>query len=219
MFQGLTHEKQKTPNRTQPLATPQWRHRALNFTFIGGGGNEASNAIVVGNSVVSVTGWTQSNGLATPGAFQTSRGGGVYDAFVARLNGTGGLFYFTYFGGSGNEAGNDIVINSAGVTYITGVTNSTNFPLVNPLPSPNRGLYDAFVARGALNGQGVADIAFSTVLGGEDNDAGLSIGVDGVSNVYVAGYSWSSNFRTVAGSFDTVHNGGVSDAVVFKLTP
>jgi hypothetical protein len=169
----------------------------------------------VGNSVVSITGSTQtSNFPTTRGAYDTSFNNGSTDAFVARLNAMGSsLIYSTFLGDNGSEVGNDIVIDSAGQTYVTGWTNSPNFPLMNPIPSPNRGLNDIFVTK--LNGQGNG-LAFSTVLGGGNNDGGHGISLND-NFTYVAGFSASGNFPTTPGSFDQTHNGGY-DAIVFKLT-
>jgi hypothetical protein len=57
------------------------------------------------------------------------------------------LVYSTYLGGSGNDSGNDIAIDSAGNAYVTGSTVSTNFPTANPIQSTNGGGNDAFVPK------------------------------------------------------------------------
>ncbi len=78
---------------------------------------------------------------------QASNHGGA-DAFVAELNATGSaLVYSTYLGGSGNDYGNGIAVNSSGDAYVTGRTLSTDFPTVDPIQANLHGLYDAFVAR------------------------------------------------------------------------
>jgi hypothetical protein len=187
-------------------------------TFIGGSGKDEGWAIVVGNGVVSITGSTQSSTFPTTrGAYSTSFNGGTTDGFVARLNAMGSsLIYSTFLGGGANDVATDIVIDTAGLTYVTGWTNSSNFPLMNQIPSPNHALYDVFVTK--LNGQGTG-LAFSTVLGGGNDDGGYGIGLND-NFTYVAGVSVSSDFPVTNGSYDTTHNGvsGGMDAIVVKLT-
>ncbi len=193
--------------------------RALVYsTLLGGSDNDFGRGIFVsGGGIASITGSAVSaNFPTTAGAYDTALNGGAYgDAFVARLNGNGAsLTYSTYLGGNENESGQDILVDSAGFTYVVGVTNSPNFPRLNQLPNQVGGMYDAFVTK--FNGQGNA-LIFSTILGGSNNDAGIGIGIDGAGLLYVAGYSWSNNFHTTAHAYDRTFNGGGSDAVVFKL--
>jgi hypothetical protein len=96
---------------------------------------------------------------------QPTYGGDPYDAFVAQLNPTGSaLVYSTYLGGSGNDQGLGIAVDSSGNAYVTGLTFSSDFPLMNPLqPTYGGGYGDAFVSE--LNPSGTA-LVYSTYLGG-----------------------------------------------------
>ena len=88
------------------------------------------------------------------------------DAFVAKLNPTGSaLVYSTYLGGSVDDFGYGIAVDSAGDAYVTGFTESTNFPTANPLQATFGGGNDAFVAK--LNPAGSA-LVYSTYLGGSN---------------------------------------------------
>ena len=82
-----------------------------------------------------VTGNVAPSGLGTPGAFQTTFGHGTTDAYAARIDptksGAGSLVYLTLLGGSGNEQGNDIAVDSSGAATIAGETNSSNFPITS----------------------------------------------------------------------------------------
>jgi hypothetical protein len=103
----------------------------LYSTYLGGSNSAGGGGIAVdalGNAYV--TGSTDSSGFpTTPGAFQTTFGGGFSDRFVTKLNSAGsGLLYSTYLGGSGNDAGGDIAVDSSGNAYVAGVTGSSNFP-------------------------------------------------------------------------------------------
>ena len=93
------------------------------------------------------------------------------DAFVTKLNPTGSaLVYSTYLGGSGNDSGSAIALDSAGEAYVAGQTTSTNFPTVNPFQATNQGGYDGYdVFVSEFNAAGSALVS-SSYLGGNDDD-------------------------------------------------
>src|SRR5205823_14413308 len=107
---------------------------------ITGNGQQAGNGIVVdsgGNAYLAGT--TSSTNFPVVNPFQMTSGGGQ-DAFVAKVNAAGtSLIYSTYLGGSGQDQGTDIAIDSAGNAYVTGQTCSTNFPTLNPIQAANLG--------------------------------------------------------------------------------
>ena len=148
----------------------------------------------------------------------------VGDAFVTKLNPAGsGLAYSTYLGGSSPEEGGfEIAVDSGGAAYVTGTTFSTNFPTTAGAfdTSFNGGFEnggtDAFVTK--LNPAG-SGLAYSTYLGGSDEDIGQGIAIDSAGAAYVTGYISSTDFPTTAGAFDTSFNGGFDDAFVTKLIP
>lgn len=191
-------------------------------TYLGGSATNVGNGIAVdsaGNAYV--TGATNSMDFpTTPGAFQTtctscSLPQPLTDAFVAKLNAAGSLVYSTYLGGSKNNVGNAIAVDSAGNAYVTGTTSSSDFVTQNPLPAPNnalQGTTNAFVTKFDPNG----GLLSSTYLGGSNQDTGYGIAVDS-SGVYVAGQTTSNNFPTLSpyqGTYD-----GNGDAFVSKLNP
>jgi uncharacterized repeat protein (TIGR01451 family) len=96
-----------------------------------------------------VTGYTDSTNFPTVHALRSSYGGGIDDAFAAKINASGSaLMYSTYLGGSSNDSGNGIAVDRSGNAYVTGYTYSTNFPTVNALqPSFGGGGADAFLAK------------------------------------------------------------------------
>lgn len=160
----------------------------------------------------------------TPGAFQTTPGDstGNADVFVTKLNTTGtGLEYSTYVGGAGNDVGWGVAIDPAGNVYVTGQTNSTNFPGVTSGSiqlTNGGGTYDAFAFK--LNPNGTA-LNWSTYLGGSGEDIGRAIAVDSTGNAYATGQTASTNFPVTAGSFQTtIGNPTISgqyDAYVTKV--
>jgi hypothetical protein len=144
----------------------------------------------------------------TPGAYQTSFGGGSSDAFVAKLNTVGGLAYATYLGGSAADVGNGIAVDATGSAYIAGDTGSSNFPT-----SPGayqRSAGGGFVAK--LNPAGSA-LTYSTYLNGSDVRA---IAVDSSGDAYVTGDA-SGTFPATPGAYQTRLRGGNFDAFVVKL--
>ena len=164
-------------------------------TYLGGSGTDFGTGIAVDSSGNAyVTGFTTSTNFPTMNPLQATYGGG-YDAFVAEINPTGSaLVYSTYLGGSGDDFGRGIAVDSSGNAYVIGNTLSTDFPTMNPLQPANAGDGDAFVAQ--LNPTGSA-LVYSTYLGGSGYDSGLGIAADSSGNALVTGYTLSINFPTM----------------------
>lgn len=165
-------------------------------TYLGGSLSDHGLGIAVdatGNAYLA--GRTGSVDFPTANALQPVLGEGGEDAFIAKLDAAGNFLFSTYLGGSGGERCNGIVLDPSGNIYLTGGTRSTNFPTTTGAIQASGGglFYDVFITR--LNAQG-STILYSTYLGGNDNDAGIGITVDAHSNVYVAGYTSSSDFPT-----------------------
>ncbi len=191
-------------------------------TYLGGNPDNDGRAIAAdANGNAYVTGYTRSatfprvGGLPAPNnALQGDR-----DVFVAKFDSSGVLVYSTYLGGNGNtarEQGNAIAVDGDGNVYVTGETDSTNFPTVNPLPPPNDAAQgdDAFVTKLGPNGD---TIVYSTYLGGtSSSDIGRAIAVDATHNAYVAGSTFSDDFPTAGTLANNVLH-GVIDAFVTKL--
>jgi hypothetical protein len=188
-------------------------------TYLGGSGGDYGSGIAVdGSGNAYVTGGTTSTNFPTMNPLQPVCGGD-YDAFVAKLNSTGSaLVYSTYLGGSGEDYGSGIAVDSSGNAYVTGGTGSVNFPMMNPLQpaEADGGLYgDAFVAK--LNPTGSA-LVYSTYLGGNGFDSGIGIALDSSGNAYVTGQTGSTNFPT-RNPLQSAYGGGDYDAFVAKLNP
>jgi hypothetical protein len=189
-------------------------------SYLGGGADAGTGIAVDGPGNAYLTGRTDSTSFpTTTGAFQTTFGGGLEDAFVAKFNpalsGAASLVYSTYVGGSGYDGeytdypavvfprmpGPGIAVDSAGDAYVTGTTTSTNFPTTpgafqttyhNANNSRQQG--DAFVTKLNTTGTG---LVYSTLLGGSDNDGGTAIAVDASGNASVTGWTRSTDFPTV----------------------
>jgi pimeloyl-ACP methyl ester carboxylesterase len=185
--------------------------------FLGGSDIDWGNSIAVdadGNAYV--TGRTDSRNFPAVVGPDTSYNGSR-DAFVAKVNPSGtGLVYAGFLGGSNWDVGSDIAVDADGNAYVTGRTDSRNFPaVVGPDTSYNGGDYDAFVAK--VNRSGTA-LLYAGFLGGSDIDWGNSIAVDADGNAYVTGGTLSSDFPAVVGP-DTSYNVGNHDAFVAKVNP
>ncbi len=124
------------------------------------------------------------------------------------------LSYATFLGGSGTDYGNSIAVDNSGNIYVTGETNSTNFPITGGVQSALAGNTDVFVTK--LNPAGNA-IIYSTFVGGEFGDRGDSITLDAAGNAYVAGRNSSEDFPVTAGAFQFIYRGGDFDGFAFKL--
>src|SRR5262249_33671150 len=134
------------------------------------------------------------------GAYQTTRKG-TDDAFVSKFNPAGNkLLYSTYLGGNKVDRGSGIAVDAQGNAYITGRTDSTNFPVT---PGTLETIYpggsqDDYAVK--LNPTGSA-LVYSTALGGTGNDNGLGIAVDAAGNAYIVGGSDSDNIPTTPNAY------------------
>ncbi|HEV3003736.1 MAG TPA: SBBP repeat-containing protein [Pirellulales bacterium] len=185
-------------------------------TYLGGNGGDSGNAFAVDSSGDAyITGRTQSaNFPGTSGGF-----GGAQDAFVTKLNASGtAIIYSTYLGGNGYDRAYGIAIDASGDAYVTGLTQSANFPTTNgAFQSQLLGSQDSFLTE--LNATGTAPV-YSTFLGGSSGDYGAAIVVDSAGDAYVTGTTGNSNFPTTANAFQrTSYSGGFGDAFVTEFNP
>lgn len=185
-------------------------------TYLGGLDYEYAYGIAVDSAGSAyVTGYTYSTNFPIVSAYQPVKNGiSTYDMFVSKLNPTGnGLVYSTYLGGSNDEYGFAIKVDSAFNAYVGGFAYSTDFlPLLTPTYAPHAPSVDLVVVR--LNSAGTPT-AF-TYLGGTDYEYLYDLAIDGSSNVYVTGYTYSTDFPTTVGAYSTVPLGS-SEGFVTKL--
>jgi hypothetical protein len=183
-------------------------------TYLGGSNSEGGADIAVdGSGAAYVTGSTSSTNFPTASPIQATNAGGYNDAFVTKLSAAGtSLVYSTYLGGGGNDAPTDIAVDGNGGAYLTGTTDSANYPTVNPIQATYQGNGDPFVTKLTPAGN---YIAYSTYLGGNYNDQGQGIAVDGAGAAFVAGGTGSNNFPT-RGPFQS-YWAGTYDAFVTKF--
>jgi hypothetical protein len=198
-------------------------------TYLGGDYFDEAFGIAVDSSDNAyVTGITNSTGFPTVNPIQATcnacaGSASLFDgdAFVTEFNAAGSaLVYSTYLGGSAQDVGQAIAVDSSGNAYVTGYTQSTNFPTAIPFQASNESTIlattgsNAFVTK--LNSGGSA-LVYSTYLGGSTEDLGLGIAVDFSGSAYVTGFAQSRNFPTSNALQATMH--GVNDAFVTKFNP
>ena len=189
--------------------------------FIGGSNDDRGTAVAVdsdGNAYI--TGYTKTDDgsfPATVGSLDTSHNDGS-DAFVAKVKADGtGLLYCGFIGGSGDDGGGGIAIDSSGNAYVTGfsTTNDGTFPVsTGSIDTTHNGGRDAFVTKVNADGTG---LLFSGFIGGSGIDEGRGIAVDSSGNAYVTGDTSSPNLPVSPPSspFTTFNGGG--DAFVAKV--
>ena len=191
--------------------------------LVGVGGvavDAGGNAYIAGSTSNPGTSFTALNG------FQSTYGGDPSDGFVMKVrpSGTGAadLAYGTFLGGSGLDKVFAVAVGSAMPTtaYVTGMTESTNFPINGTRAGPQtslKGTANAFLAAIAQDATtGKTLLTYSTYLGGGKSDRGLSVVVTTANVAYVAGkttsydFPWLDNFQPFNGD---------EDAFIVKLDP
>lgn len=204
-------------------------------TYFGGAGVDRAFALALDESGdVFITGDTVSSldFPVTAGAYQTTFGGGTCgaapcsDAFIAELDPAGSsLLYSTFLGGSNNDSGSAIALDSAGRVFVTGSTFSDNFPSFDALQTSFGGgvcgsnpCSDAFIT--VLN-PADSTLLYSTFLGGNQTDFGQAIALDATSNAFVTGSTASPTFPATVGVVQVARGGNTptGDAFLVKIGP
>ena len=200
----------------------------LYSTYVGGpNSDELVGLAVDSNGSAYVAGAAQAGFPTTSGSVQSSYGGGIVDCVVAKYNSSGAKVYSTYLGGSDLDRCTAVAVNSSGEAYVTGYTQSTNFPVTPGAYQPAIGSFvdsaglastaDVFVTK--LNAAGNQAL-FSTYLGGRDDDVATAIAVDSLGAAYITGFTNSKNLPTSSGAYKTSAGNpstNVSSAFVAKF--
>jgi hypothetical protein len=151
-------------------------------TYMGGRGSDYAYDIAVdvsGNA--HITGMTNSTDFQIEGAHQSTFQGGWQDGFVTKLNNSGsGLAYSTYLGGSNSDRGENIAVDGSGNAYITGQTNSTDFPTEGAYQTTFQGGPDAFVTKFSMYTQ---DSCCVGLMGNVDCDGGQNVDIGDVTEL------------------------------------
>lgn len=190
-------------------------------TFLGGSGEDAINGVALKpDGSAWVVGETTSSNMPLHSVAYQSVNRGGQDILLARLASNGSVAYTGYFGGSADDRGTAIALDSAGEVYLTGGTSSGNFPSANAYRNYNAGLQDAFIAKLSADG---ATLRYSTFLGGStgspgQNELGNWIAVDASGIATIVGTTGSTNFPVTGSAVQPAFGGGVTDAFVAKIS-
>lgn len=187
-------------------------------TLLGGDGSDQGRRITLdSDGKITVVGLTDSTNFpVTPAAYDPTPNGD-YDAFVVKINETGtALAYSTLLGGSGGDYASGVALAPDGDTWVAGYTSSANFPTTPGAYDTSRsGDSDLFIVK--LNPAGDT-LVYSTLLGGQSLDEVPAIVTDADGNIYLTGLTYSTDFPTTPGAYDTSANGR-DDVFVTKMNP
>jgi hypothetical protein len=187
------------------------RQSLVYSTFLGGTNTDTSQSIAVENGFAYITGNTYSDDFPVANAYNSTYGGAGGDAFVTKLSADGqSLVFSTYLGGISTDNGNDIAVEN-GYTYVTGYTQSINFPVASAYDPTLNGYLDCFLTKFNTDGQ---TLVYSTHLGGSEYDYAYGIDVED-GYVYLTGKTDSANFPTID-AYDSTHNGN-DDGFITKF--
>ncbi len=184
-------------------------------TCYGGLGDESGLGVAINNSGnIIITGNTNSSDFPVLSGFQMAFGGGSNDAFVAKFDQNGVRQWSTFYGGNDNDVGRGIATDNAGNVVITGITQSTNFPvLAGGYSQAFGGVVNAFVVKFNQGGTRL----WATYYGGSgsNGDYGNSVATDNLGNIVIAGTTSSADCPVLNGFQMTF--GGIEDAFVVKF--
>jgi hypothetical protein len=182
-----------------------WIDPALTYsTYFGGGAFDKAQAIASGtDGSIYVTGYTQSSNFTSLSAYDGTNNGSD-DLFISKFDSSYNLIFSTYLGGTNSDIGQGIAVDSSGNAYISGYSNGGNFPRVgSPYQSATNGGGDIVAAK--LTSTGSLEWSMGD-LGGSGLDYGTGLDIDDSGNLYISGYTTSTDFPIVNG-FQTSNNG------------
>ncbi len=189
----------------------------LASTYLGGSDNDYGTSLALDRDRnIYVSGETWSSDFPTSvDAFDPSFNGGFGDVFVSKLDrDLTHLLASTYLGGTTDDSANYLAIDSQGNIYVTGKTESLDFPTTPGAYDTSFHNGDAFISKLNWN---LTRLLASTYLGGADDDVANSLAIGPGGHIYVAGYTGSSDFPATPGAY-TTSKGVFFDAFVSKLS-
>ncbi|GEM_PF-2568067 len=190
----------------------------LYSTYLGGSGDDFASRIKVDSAGEAViTGTTYSTNFPASGGVQRNSGGGMTDAFVAKLNAAGnGLVFSTYLGGRGMDASFALDLDAQGNIYVGGTTDSPDFPLSHPALQNTvvSGFVHAFLTK--INPAGT-QLVYSTYFGGNGADVITALAVNSLQEPFIVGYTTSTNYPTSPDTSRWPTESGLMDGFMARI--
>ncbi|MBI3208565.1 MAG: SBBP repeat-containing protein [Candidatus Solibacter usitatus] len=195
---------------------------ALQYSqWFGGNKDDFANALAVDAAgSIYIAGTTQSDslpGVDKGGAQGSNRGG--FEGFLAKITPTAAapLQYSSYLGGDSSDYVEGIGLDASGGVWIAGYTASSNFPVtVDAMQASRNSNFDLFVARFNLSKSGLDSLDYGTFIGGNGLDVLRAMGIDAAGQIWLAGYTFSTDFPTSANAFRRTPAGG-ADAFLLRF--
>lgn len=184
-------------------------------TYYGGSGEDQGASVSNDNSGNTyIVGYTDSQASIASGGFQTAFGGGLYDAFLVKLDLSGNRLWATYYGNTGEDYGLGVATDSDNNVYLAGdAVGNIGFSSGGFQNTFGGGASDAFLAKFDSIGNRLC----ATYYGGTGDDYGVSVCIDNLGNVYLSG-STTSNSGISSNGFQNTFGGGASDAFLTKFS-
>lgn len=186
-------------------------------TFLGGSGLDGCLEVEIVDEEIVVSGVTGSTDFPIVGGVgQQTYGGGEVDGFVAVLGSDGELLRSTYFGGSEDESFGDMVIDGNGMLVLTGYTMSSDLPITgDALQSSKNGYSDGFLA--VMNPESFENI-YITYFGGSERDGANEVSTGPDNDIYVTGWTQSSDFPVTGDAFQSTITGSERDIFLVRFS-
>ncbi|MGA8223833.1 MAG: SBBP repeat-containing protein [Candidatus Acidiferrales bacterium] len=193
-------------------------------TFLGGTGEDVANSIAldstgkiyIGGTTTSITSFPES------GSVRVGPAGATTEFFVAKIDptasGLNSLVYLTFLGGSGNQAGGLIAVDSIGDVALTGTTTSADFPVTDG-SKRTTGPNDMVVTEIGPTG---GTLTYSTLFGGsgaESTVAAGGIALDTSGNIFITSDTNSKDLTTTTGAYQVAYGGGSTDGFLAEFLP
>jgi hypothetical protein len=185
-------------------------------TFFGGPLLDQSNTVTFDGTHVYIAGNTRSTtGIATPGSYQDTHGGGTLDCFLSKFSNTGQLIWATYYGGAGGSDAMGAAIYAEGSVFVAGGSNSNHVlaTLDAYQDTLNGASADAFIAR--FDTSGIR--TWGTYYGGVGTEVINAMAFDQHQGLYIAGGTKSTDYVTTPGSHQEAYGGGSNDCLLVKF--
>ena len=186
-------------------------------TYFGGDSFESSYGVITDSlgNVFSIGSTSSTSGIATSGAYQTSKTVGQGDAYLTKFSNIGSRLWSTYFGGSDYDEGHGVATDNKGNIYITGWTYSTSGIATSGVyQTSNSGATDVYLAKFSNTGRRL----WSTYFGGYDYDYGYGVSTDNKGNIFVIGYTQGKSGIASSSAYQNNYGGGYSDAFLAKFS-